>query len=96
MKVKTFDDDLWRHCIRQFGFMRGYAVIGIKMLLIACNNRRLLDSNRRRLSRQRAYDHDYYIRNRERIRQRSREWREANIEKVRARNRDYYWRTKEQ
>ena len=95
MKVKTFDDNLWRHCIRQFGFMRGYAVIGIKMLLIACNNRRLLDADRRRKQSLRAYNRQYYLANRERYREYYRRYREANLEHIRERNRAYYWEHKD-
>ena len=49
MKTKTFNEDLWNTCVEQYGFLRGYAVIGLKMVLVALGDRKLAGWNLRRI-----------------------------------------------
>ena len=46
--------------------------------------------------RKRAYDKEYYARNKVRIRERKRIYRVNNLEKVRQQDRESYWRCREQ
>lgn len=90
MKTKTFNEDLWNTCIQQYGFIRGYAVIGLKMILVALGDRQLIGWNRRRIKNRKAYYHYYYLQKRKDLLDYRREQYRKNSESERERHRAYY------
>ena len=94
MKTKTFNEDLWKTCVEQYGFIRGYTVIGLKMILVALGDRKLIGWNTRRIRHRKAYYHNYYLQKREDLLAYRREHYRSNIDSERARRRAYYYRNK--
>lgn len=90
MKTKTFPIELWNFGIEHFGFIRGYAVIGLKALLREVFNQRRIASHRRNLKIRREYRRRYGIENRVRLRESHHAWYMKNLEAERAKHRAYY------
>ena len=78
--------ELWSAGIAGEGYFRGYAVIGLKMILVKVKDRALMRSVRRRKELLKEYNFRYYRENKDKMREYHREymrqWRRKRLHGV--------------
>lgn len=84
MRMKRFNVELWNSCVDSGGFVGGYSRIGLSMILRAVHMKSLIESARRRKETLAAYNHDYYLRNKDKLRNYHREYNRRYREERRA------------